>query len=213
MQSGVKPYLYIKRILDFIFALALLIIASPVMVLAAVAIKVEDPKGPVLFRQERPGKDTRIFKVNKFRTMMVATEKKGKKLSDKERLTKTGKFLRKSSVDELPQLINILKGEMSFIGPRPLLVKYLPYYTDQEKRRHEVLPGISGWAQVNGRNTISWNDKFRYDIEYIEKVSLIFDIKILFLTIYKIFKSSNISVDALPDLDEERSNKVISHNI
>lgn len=212
MQSGVKPYLYIKRVLDFIFALVLLIIASPIMVLAAIAIKVEDPKGPVLFRQERPGKDTRIFTVNKFRSMMVAIEKNGKKLSDKERLTKTGKFLRKSSVDELPQLLNILKGEMSFIGPRPLLVKYLPYYTDKEKKRHEVLPGMSGWAQVNGRNTISWNDKFRYDIEYVEKASLILDIKILFLTVYKVFKSSNISVDALPDLDEERSNKTFSHN-
>lgn len=203
-----SPYMHVKRISDFVFALILLVITSPIMACAAIAIKVEDPKGPILFRQDRPGKHGQIFRVNKFRSMMVATVKNGRQLSDKERLTKTGKFLRKTSVDELPQLINILKGEMSFIGPRPLLVKYLPFYTNEEMKRHEVLPGISGWAQVNGRNTISWNDKFRYDIEYVNKVSLRLDVKILFLTIYKIIKRSNVTVDALPDLDVERKSAV-----
>lgn len=195
MQSGVKPYLYIKRVLDFIFAFVLLIIASPIMVLASIVIKVEDPKGPVLFRQERPGKDTRIFKVNKFRTMMVTTEKNGKKLSDKERLTKTGKLLRKSSVDELPQLINILKGEMSFIGPRPLLIEYLPYYTDEENQRHTVNPGITGLAQVNGRNSLKWEDRFKKDVEYVRSISLILDIKIVFMTIGKIIGRKDVAED------------------
>ena len=188
-MKKVKPYFYVKRVIDFLFALILLIITSPIMLIAAIAIKAEDPKGPVLFRQDRPGRYAKIFKVNKFRTMMVATEKNGVKLSDKDRLTKVGRLLRKTSVDELPQLFNILKGEMSFIGPRPLLVKYLPYYTEEEMKRHDVLPGISGWAQVNGRNAINWNEKFLYDIEYVENFSLIMDIKILFFTIYKIFKS------------------------
>lgn len=200
----VKPYFYIKRVLDFIFALILLIITSLIMFITAIAIKIEDPKGPVLFKQDRPGRHTKVFKVNKFRTMMVATKKNGVKLSDKERLTKIGVLLRKTSIDELPQLFNILKGEMSFIGPRPLLVKYIPFYTEDEMKRHNVLPGISGWAQVNGRNAIGWKDKFLYDIEYVENFSFKMDIKILFLTIYKIFKSSDIMVDALPDLDVER---------
>ena len=203
-MKKVKPYFYVKRVIDFLFALILLIITSPIMLIAAIAIKAEDPKGPVLFRQDRPGRYAKIFKVNKFRTMMVATEKNGVKLSDKDRLTKVGRLLRKTSVDELPQLFNILKGEMSFIGPRPLLVKYLPYYTEEEMKRHDVLPGISGWAQVNGRNAINWNEKFLYDIEYVENFSLIMDIKILLLKINKIYKSSDIMVDALPDLDVER---------
>ena len=200
----IKPYLCLKRILDFVVALIIFAGTLPVMVVVAIAIKLEDPTGPVLFRQDRPGLYGKIFRLNKFRTMTVVTEKDGRRLSDKERLTRVGRFLRKTSIDELPQLINILKGEMSFIGPRPLLVKYLPFYTDEEKKRHEVLPGISGWAQVNGRNNISWDEKFKYDIEYVEQISLKMDVKILFLTIYKIFKRSDVSVDALPDLDVER---------
>lgn len=203
-MSKKEIYLHIKRFLDFIFAFILLIITLPVMILAAIAIKLEDPKGPVLFRQSRPGKDAEIFKVNKFRTMITDTGINGKKLSDKERLTRTGIILRKTSVDELPQLLNILRGEMSFIGPRPLLVKYLPYYTAKEMKRHDVLPGISGWAQVNGRNAISWEQRFELDLEYVRNVSLVFDIKIIFLTIYKIFKGSNIEVDSILDLDNER---------
>lgn len=153
---SMKPYIIIKRILDFIFALVLLIIALPVMVLAAVAIIIEDPKGSFLFKQERPGKDLKTFEVYKFRTMRTETECDGETLSNEDRITKVGSLLRKTSIDELPQLINILLGQMSFIGPRPLLVKYLPYYTEEEMKRHSILPGITGWAQVNGRNTVGW---------------------------------------------------------
>lgn len=138
-----KPYLIVKRILDFIFALILLLITSPIMVLAAIAIKLES-KGSVLFRQKKPGKGAKIFKVNKFRSMRIETEKDGKPISDMERMTKVGNFLRKTSIDELPQLFNILKGEMSFIGPRPLLVQYLEHYSSEQMRRHNVTPGISG---------------------------------------------------------------------
>lgn len=206
-----KLYLIIKRILDFTFAFMLLLIASPVMLIAAIAIIIEDPKGTFLFKQERPGKDSKIFKVYKFRTMKVETTQDGKILSDSDRITKVGSFLRKTSIDELPQLINILLGEMSFVGPRPLLVKYLPYYTVEEMKRHDVLPGITGWAQVNGRNVISWEEKFSYDVEYVNKISFYFDFKIFLLTISKIFKKENVIIDYLADLDIERSagNKTI----
>lgn len=186
-----RPYLAIKRILDFVFALILLIVLSPIMLLAAIAIKL-DSSGPVLFKQKRPGKDAKIFTIYKFRTMKVETEKNGKPLSDSERMTRVGAFLRKTSIDELPQLINILKGEMSFIGPRPLLVEYLPYYTKEEYKRHNVMPGITGWAQINGRNAISWEKKFELDLEYVRKISFIFDMKIIILTIIKIIRKSDI---------------------
>lgn len=199
---------YIKRILDFIFALLLLIMTSPVLFVAAIAIKLEDPEGPVLFKQDRPGKDGKIFKLIKLRTMRIDLYKDGRRLSDNERLTRVGSFLRKTSIDELPQLINILKGDMSFIGPRPLLTKYLPYYTVEEMKRHTVLPGISGWAQVNGRNSISWEEKFKFDIEYVENLSLKLDAKIFLLTIKKIFMGSDVKVNALPDFDEERKRKI-----
>lgn len=188
-----KPYLIVKRILDFIFALILLLLASPIMVIASISIKLE-AKGPILFRQQRPGKNAKIFKVNKFRTMKVETEKDGKSLSDFERMTKVGNFLRKTSIDELPQLFNVLKGEMSFIGPRPLLVQYLDHYSLEQMRRHEVTPGISGWAQVNGRNTISWEEKFEHDVYYVENVSLVLDLKILWLTIYNVLNRKDINI-------------------
>jgi lipopolysaccharide/colanic/teichoic acid biosynthesis glycosyltransferase len=200
---------YIKKMLDFIFALVLLIIASPIMLLVAIAIKLEDPKGPVLFKQKRPGKNAKIFTVYKFRTMRVETEKDGRPLTDRERMTKVGSFLRKTSIDELPQIFNIIRGEMSFIGPRPLLIRYLPYYTEEEFKRHSVAPGISGWAQVNGRNFLNWNERLILDIEYVEKISLVFDIKILLLTILKVFKRENVVVldeNPLKDLDVERRN-------
>jgi lipopolysaccharide/colanic/teichoic acid biosynthesis glycosyltransferase len=184
---------YIKRILDFVFAVVLLVLLSPIMLLAAIAIKIEDPKGPVLFKQKRPGKDTKIFTVYKFRTMRVETEKEGRTLSDMERITKVGAFLRKTSIDELPQLFNIIRGEMSFIGPRPLLVEYLDYYTPEQMRRHEVMPGISGWAQVNGRNAISWEEKFKYDVWYVDNMSFLLDLKIVFMTIYNILKKEGIN--------------------
>jgi len=184
---------YVKRIIDFILAIVLLIILSPIMIIAAIAIKIEDPKRPVLFKQKRPGKDAKIFEVIKFRTMIVDTERDGKKLSNMERVTKIGSLLRKTSIDELPQLLNIIRGEMSFIGPRPLLVEYLKYYSPEQMRRHEVTPGISGWAQVNGRNAISWEEKFKYDVWYVDNIRLILDIKIFFLTILKVIRREGIN--------------------
>lgn len=169
--------------MDFTVALAMLMILSPVMLIAAILIK-SNKDGPVFFKQERPGLNGRIFTVYKFRTMSVKTrDENGRQLSDFERMSKTGNLLRKTSIDELPQLINIVRGEMSFIGPRPLLTEYLPLYSSEQMRRHEVRPGISGWAQVNGRNTLTWEEKFRYDVEYVENMSLSMDIRIFFLTI------------------------------
>lgn len=199
-----RGYLIIKRILDFILAIILLIIASPIILFVAIAIKIEDPKESILFKQQRPGKDAKIFRVYKFRTMKVETECDGRLLSDMERMTVIGSFLRKTSIDELPQLFNILRGEMSFIGPRPLLVQYLEYYSSDQMRRHEILPGISGWAQVNGRNMITWEEKFKYDVWYVDHISLLLDLKILWLTIYNILKRNGInssSSDTMPDFN------------
>jgi lipopolysaccharide/colanic/teichoic acid biosynthesis glycosyltransferase len=187
----VKRYLFIKRILDFVFALIFLIMTSSIMFLAAVAIKLES-NGPIFFNQLRPGKNEIIFRVFKFRTMIVDIESDNKPLSDVERITKVGSFLRRTSIDELPQLFNILRGEMSFIGTRPLLVQYLEHYSPEQRRRHEVVPGISGWAQVNGRNSISWEEKFILDIWYVDNVNLTLDVKILVLTIKKIFVSKDV---------------------
>lgn len=195
---------YIKRLLDFIFAIILLIILSPIMLIAAMAIKAEDPKGPVLFRQKRPGKDAKIFEIYKFRTMKVETERDGRKLSDMERMTKVGSVLRKTSIDELPQLFNIIKGEMSFIGPRPLLVEYLKYYSREQMRRHEVIPGISGWAQVNGRNATTWEERFKNDVWYVDNVSFKLDFRIFFMTIYNILSRKGINNsedDTMPIFD------------
>lgn len=185
-------YIKIKTILDFILAVIMLIILSPVMLVTAILIKFTS-KGSILFKQKRPGKNGKIFTVYKFRTMITTTTKKGKTLSDVERMTKLGKLLRKTSIDELPQLFNIIKGDMSFIGPRPLLVRYLQYYTKQQRRRHEVKPGISGWAQVNGRNAISWEQKFKLDVWYVDNISFKLDLKIFFMTIAKIFKHEGIN--------------------
>jgi len=184
---------YVKRIIDFILAIVLLIILSPIMIIAAIAIKIEDPKGPILFKQKRPGKDTKIFEVYKFRTMIADTEHDGRKLSDIDRITKVGSFLRKTSIDELPQLFNIIRGEMSFIGPRPLLIEYLKHYSPEQMRRQEVTPGISGWAQVNGRNAISWEQKFKYDVWYVDNQSFFLDLKIFLLTIYSVLKKEGIN--------------------
>lgn len=179
--------------MDFTVALAMLMILSPVMLIAAILIK-SNKDGPVFFKQERPGLNGRIFTVYKFRTMSVKTrDENGRQLSDFERMSKTGNLLRKTSIDELPQLINIVRGEMSFIGPRPLLTEYLPLYSSEQMRRHEVRPGISGWAQVNGRNTLTWEEKFRYDVEYVENMSLSMDIRIFFLTIKNVLCQDGIN--------------------
>lgn len=185
---------YVKRWIDVVGAFLLLFAAWPFMVVAAIAIKVADPKGPVLFKQERPGKDEKIFKIYKFRTMQVAThDAEGNRLSDMERMTKIGKLLRKTSLDEFPQFFNVLKGDMSFIGPRPLLVQYLKHYNEEQHRRHNVRPGISGWAQVNGRNAISWEEKFKLDVWYADNISLKTDLKVLVKTIKNVLMSKNIN--------------------
>lgn len=186
-------YKYIKRGMDFTVALAALIVLSPLMLIAALLIKL-NRDGPVLFKQERPGLDGKIFKVYKFRTMSVRThDEAGRELSDFERMSKIGNFLRKTSIDELPQFINILKGDMSFIGPRPLLTEYLELYTPEQMRRHEVRPGISGWAQVNGRNTITWEEKFALDVEYVENISFRMDVNIFVKTILNVLKQDGIN--------------------
>lgn len=185
---------HIKRWLDFLLALVLLISFSPVLLILTVLGAVF-MKGNPFFTQERPGKNEKIFKLIKFRSMTFARDRHGKPLSDDARLTRYGRLLRSTSLDELPELINILKGDMSFIGPRPLLPEYLPYYTESERRRHEVLPGLTGWAQVNGRNNIStWEERFAYDLTYVERCSFAFDLKIFFLTVYKVIKRSDILV-------------------
>lgn len=194
-------YKYIKRILDIISSLLAIIILSPILGMLTV-IGAFEMKGNPFFTQERPGKDEKIFKLVKFRTMTNAKDKDGNLLSDAERLTKYGKFLRNTSLDELPELFNILKGDMSVIGPRPLLVKYLPRYNQHQHRRHEVKPGLSGWAQVNGRNAISWEDKFNYDVEYVDNYSIVMDIKILFMTILNVLKREGISSETSATMEE-----------
>lgn len=179
--------------MDFLVAVILLTVLSPLMLLAATLIAV-NRDGPILFKQKRPGKDGKIFTVYKFRTMSTALiDRNGKELSDFERMTRIGKFLRKTSIDELPQLFNIIKGDMSFIGPRPLLTEYLGLYSPEQMRRHEVLPGISGWAQVNGRNTLTWEQKFAYDIYYVDHYSFSMDMKIFFKTIENVLRQDGIN--------------------
>lgn len=194
-------YKYIKRILDIISSLLAIIVLSPLLGTFTV-IGAFEMKGNPFFTQERPGKDEKIFKLVKFRTMTNEKDKNGNLLSDADRLTRYGKFLRNTSLDELPELFNILKGDMSVIGPRPLLVKYLPRYNQYQHRRHEVRPGLSGWAQVNGRNAISWEDKFNYDVEYVDNYSIVMDLKILFMTILNVLKREGISSETSATMEE-----------
>lgn len=200
-------YKYIKRSLDLITALFLVIILSPIMLVAAILIAV-NRDGPILFKQERPGKDGKIFTVNKFRTMSTKLrDKNGNELSDFDRMTKIGNILRKTSVDELPQLFNIIKGEMSFIGPRPLLKEYLELYSPEQMRRHEVLPGISGWAQVNGRNTLTWEEKFAYDVYYVDHYSFKMDLKIFIKTIENVVSQDGINSNSENTMEKFQGNR------
>lgn len=182
----------IKRFLDFIIALIGLILILPLFVLVIVGLFFANHGKPFFF-QIRPGKNGRLFKIIKFKTMNDKKDSEGNLLSDDYRLTKIGAFVRKTSLDEIPQLLNVLKGDMSLIGPRPLLPEYLPLYNESQRRRHEVKPGITGWAQVNGRNAISWEQKFEYDVWYVNHVSFLLDCKIVFLTIKKVFKREGIT--------------------
>ncbi|EOE6136984.1 undecaprenyl phosphate N,N'-diacetylbacillosamine 1-phosphate transferase [Campylobacter jejuni] len=180
-----------KRIFDFILALVLLVLFSPVILITALLLKIT--QGSVIFIQNRPGLDEKIFKIYKFKTMSNERDEKGELLSDELRLKAFGKIVRSLSLDELLQLFNVLKGDMSFVGPRPLLVEYLPLYNEEQKLRHKVRPGITGWAQVNGRNAISWQKKFELDVYYVKNISFLLDLKIMFLTALKVLKRSGVS--------------------
>lgn len=182
---------YIKRLLDIIISFCALVILSPILLIVAILVRIK-LGSPVIFCQERPGKDEKIFKLYKFRSMSNKKDENGNLLPDEQRLTKFGKILRATSLDELPELFNILKGDMSLVGPRPLAVVYLPYYNEKEKHRHDVKPGLTGLAQVNGRNALNWEERFEYDIEYVNNISFINDIKILLKTIYKVFKRDGV---------------------
>ena len=183
---------FFKRLLDIVISFAFLIIFSPIILITAILVKTK-LGSPVIFKQERPGKNEKIFVMYKFRTMTNVRDEAGELLSDEVRLTKFGKFLRSSSLDELPELINIIKGDMSIIGPRPLLVEYLPYYNDFQKRRHDVRPGLTGLAQINGRNFTSWDERFYFDIKYVNNISFVQDLKIFFITVGKVLKREGIS--------------------
>lgn len=183
---------FLKRLLDFIVSLIVFSLLLPLFILVTVLLYIANQGSP-FFVQPRPGKNGRIFKLVKFKTMNDKKDAAGNLLSDAERLTAIGKFIRKTSLDEIPQLINVIKGEMSLIGPRPLLVEYLPLYNDIQKRRHDVRPGITGWAQVNGRNAIGWQQKFELDVWYVDHVSFTLDCKIAFFTIMKVAKSEGVS--------------------
>ena len=185
--------LFFKRFLDFWISLIVLIIISPILLVVTIWLHFANKGAGVFFFQERPGKDGKIFKVIKYKTMTDERDSDGNLLPDEKRLTKVGRFVRSTSIDELPQLINVLKGDMALIGPRPLLVQYLPMYSPEQARRHEVRPGISGWAQCHGRNAISWTEKFKLDVWYVDHVSLLTDLKVIFITIKNVLMRNDIN--------------------
>ena len=192
-----KPTFYekfVKRGLDILLSALALIVLSPVLAVTAVLVRIK-LGGPVIFRQARPGKDGKIFHLYKFRSMTDEKDENGNLMPDEVRLTSFGKKLRSTSLDELPELWNILKGDMSIVGPRPLLVSYLPYYTEEERHRHDVRPGLTGLAQVNGRNNLTWEQKFAYDLEYVKNISLLWDVKIVIATVGKVFSRADIQTD------------------
>lgn len=197
--------LLFKRFLDFFAALIGFILLSPLFIIIMIGLFFANQGKPFFF-QLRPGKDEKLFKIIKFKTMNDKKDATGNLLSDSERLTAIGSFVRKTSLDEIPQLLNVIKGDMSLIGPRPLLPQYLPLYNDFQKKRHEVRPGITGWAQVNGRNAISWDQKFAYDISYVENISFLLDIKILFLTVKKVVVSEGISQEGAATMEAFKGN-------
>ena len=203
---------FFKRFLDFWLSLIILIIISPILIVITIWLHLANKGAGAFFYQERPGKDERIFKVIKFKTMTDECGVNGELLPDSDRLTKVGRFVRSISIDELPQLINVLKGDMALIGPRPLLIQYLPYYSERERLRHTVRPGISGWAQVHGRNTAKWDDRLELDAYYAEHVSLWLDMKVIAITLKNVLMRKDISVDSNavePYLDEERKQKIV----
>ena len=184
---------FLKRLIDFVLVFLVLVVIWPILLFMAIWLHFANKGAGVFFTQERPGKSGKIFKVIKFKTMTDERDKDGNLLPDEKRLTRIGKFIRSTSIDELPQLINVLKGDMALIGPRPLLPRYLPLYTKEQARRHDVRPGITGWAQVNGRNAISWGKKFELDVWYVDHCSFLLDLKIILLTVKKVFVREGIS--------------------
>ena len=193
----------IKRILDFVLSFTALIVLSPILLVLCILVRCK-LGSPIIFKQERPGKNEKIFRLYKFRTMTDERDENGELLPDEIRLTKFGKLLRSTSLDELPELWNIVKGDMSIVGPRPLLVKYLPLYNERQKHRHDVRPGFTGLAQVNGRNSISWEEKFEWDVKYVENISFLQDVKIVFNTIKVVFKREGISSATSVTMEEFR---------
>ena len=189
---------FFKRVLDFIIALIALLLIGWFLIIVAIILHFANKGAGVFFYQERPGKNEKIFKCIKFKSMTDEKDENGKLLPEEQRLTRAGAIIRKFSIDELPQLINVLKGDMAFIGPRPLLIKYLPLYSEEQRRRHEVRPGMSGWAQVHGRNAISWTEKFKLDVWYVDHCSLWVDIKVLLLTIKNVITSKDIVLTTGP---------------
>ncbi|MGM1429341.1 sugar transferase [Sphingobacterium lactis] len=194
-----------KRFLDILISFTCLILLSPVFIFVLLFLSVSNSGKPFFF-QKRPGKNGKIFQIIKFKTMNDKTDENGNLLPDSQRLTAVGSFVRKTSLDEIPQLLNVLKGDMSLIGPRPLLVQYLPLYNQHQARRHEVRPGITGWAQVNGRNAISWKQKFDYDVWYVDNLSFFLDIKILYLTVLKVIKRDGISQEGQATMEAFKGN-------
>lgn len=216
MENKHKPYgpyeKYFKRPIDILCALAAIIVFSWLYIIVAILVKVK-LGSPILFRQERPGKDEKIFKLYKFRTMTDEKDENGNLLPDEIRLTKFGKMLRSTSLDELPEAFNILKGDMSVIGPRPLLVKYLPLYNEEQHRRHEVRPGLSGYAQIHGRNTVTWEEKFKMDVQYVDHISFFGDVKIVLDTVIKAFvKKEGISSETSVTIEEFKGTSVSKQN-
>lgn len=199
---------FFKRLLDFFISAAVLLIVWPILLLIAIFLHFANRGAGAFFTQARPGKNGKIFKVIKFKTMTDEKDANGKLLPDAQRLTKVGKFIRSTSLDELPQLINVFKGDMALVGPRPLLPEYLPLYSKEQARRHEVRPGITGWAQVHGRNAISWQEKFRLDVWYVDHCSLAVDLKIIWLTIMKVVKREGISSSTSVTMEPFRGNDI-----
>ena len=196
---------YLKHLLDFTIVLCVLVVIWPILLVIIIWLHFANKGAGAFFTQERPGKNGKIFNVLKFKSMTDERDKDGKLLPDNQRLTRIGRFIRSTSIDELPQLFNVIKGDMSLIGPRPLVTIYLPYYNEKEKHRHDVRPGITGWAQVNGRKSITWEQKLAYDIDYVNNMSFWLDVKIFFLTVYKVFKRENVGVGVdVIDFDDYR---------
>lgn len=209
------PYIQLKRFIDITLSALILGVLAPVIIVIAIGVRL-DLGTPILFRQRRPGYRCRPFTLYKFRTMRGEQDEKGNPLPDNVRLTRFGKFLRITSLDELPELWNVIRGDMSLVGPRPLLQKYLPYYTTEEQIRFEVRPGITGLAQINGRNKVSWNERLALDVDYVKNMSLKLDIQILFRTLLDVFRGSGVIVDprsAMKDLDEERGGNIGGFNL